>query len=81
VRSRPGDLVQRPPQRLFPEAVHAGTSSFSPTGRPIWRAMGPEHFHWPQNLALGVQLCTGARVRRLEPVIKRGPIDRPTPKA
>jgi hypothetical protein len=43
--------------------------------------MGPEHLHWPQNLAPGVQLRTGARVRRLEPVIKRGPIYRPTSKA
>src|SRR5262245_5101803 len=27
--------------------------------------MGPEYLHWSQNLALGVQLPTGARVRRL----------------
>jgi hypothetical protein len=43
--------------------------------------MKPEYLHWPQNLTLGVQLRMGAHVRRLEPVIKRGPIYRPTPKA
>jgi hypothetical protein len=37
------------------------------------RSIPPEYLHRPQNLALGVQLRTGARVRRLEPVIKRGP--------
>jgi hypothetical protein len=43
--------------------------------------MKPEYLHWPLNLALGAQLCTGTHVRRFEPVIKRGPIYRPTPNA
>jgi len=49
--------------------------------RLMEQSMGPEHLHWTQNLALGVQLRTGARARRLEPVIKCEPIDRPTLKA